>query len=96
MTKRVGDPKAAPRAREQKRAVVSLLQNRTLVELFKAVDEKYTRKMRAAEKLDDRNHAWAILRGLDAVYFEMKSRIDRGTMQEKADQALRKRRESGE
>ena len=96
MAKRVGDPKAAPRAREQKRAVLSLIQNRTFIELVKTVDEKYVRRMRTAEQLADREHAWSILRGLDALYLEMKSRIDRGTAQEKLDQALRQRREAGE
>ncbi len=96
MPKRVGDPKAADRAREQKRAVVSLIQNRTLIDLFKAVDEKYVRKMRTANEPKEREAAWAILRGIDALYLEMKSRIDRGTAQEKLDQALRQRRDAGE
>ncbi len=96
MPKRVADPKAAHKAREEKRAVVSLIQNRTLIELFKAVEEKYVRKMRAASELKDREAAWAILRAVDALYLEMKSRIDRGTAQEKLDQALRQRRDSGE
>jgi len=95
MAKRVGDPKAAHKAREQKRAVLSLIQNRTLVELFRSVDDKYVRKMRAADNVNDRERAWAVLRALDALYVEMKARIDRGTAQEKTDQAIRQRREAG-
>jgi hypothetical protein len=96
VAKRVGDPKAGPKARAEKRAVLSLIQNRTLVELFKAVDEKYVRKMRTADQVIDRERAWAVLRALDALYLEMKSRIDRGTAQEKTDQAIRARQEAAE
>jgi hypothetical protein len=96
MPKRVGDPKAPMKARDEKRAVLSLIQNRTLIELFKDVDKKYVKKMRAADNVADRERSWAILRALDALYLEMKSRIDRGTAQEKIDQALRQRREGAE
>lgn len=95
MRKRVGSPKEAAKRVREKRAVLTLIQNRTLIDLFKAVDKKFTREMRTARTPADREAAWHKVHGLDALYVEMQARIDRGTSQEKLDQSVTARSESG-
>jgi hypothetical protein len=91
MKKRVGEKvqrqmeKEARRKRSEKRAVLSLLENKSLLGLFKAVEQKWARQWRLADTLVKREDLWHKLRGLDAVYVEMKARIDRGTAQENLD-----------
>lgn len=95
MKKRVGSEQDARQKLREKRAVLTLLQNQTLVDLLKAVDKKFTRQMRNATTPADREAAWHKLHGLDALYVEMQARIDRGTSQEKLDQSVSARSESG-
>jgi len=94
---RVGKPNPKTRAKvaREKRAVLSLVQNRSLFELFKAVEAKWTKRWRLSKTQAEREDCWALLHGLDALYVEMKARIDRGTVQEQQDQAVA-RKESGE
>jgi len=99
MPKRVGEKvqqklaQEARRKRTEKRAVLTLLENKSLLGLFKAVEGKWTRQWRLADTPAKREDLWYKLRGLDALYVEMKARIDRGTAQEKLDQAVRARTE---
>lgn len=97
MTKKVGkvDTRARAKVAREKRAVVSLLQNRSLFELFKALEAKFNKQWRLGKTTAEREEVFYRLRGLDALYVEMKSRIDRGTAQEHQDQLVAAR-ESGE
>lgn len=101
MRRRVGKPdqqvmaREAARKRAEKRAVLTLLENKSLLALFKAIEAKWNRALRLADTTAKREDLWFKLHGLDALYVEMKARIDRGTAQDKLDQAVRARSEQG-
>jgi len=74
-------------ALEGKRVAVSITQNDGLMELFAAMEKQTIKAGMQAKTPQEREDMWSKLRGLYALYAELKMRIEIGTALEKADQA---------